>query len=56
MHFGQRWEEGGVSDVSLIIGSPQDPLLTEQAQASERTALPLISVQSRRLISLEKRR
>jgi hypothetical protein len=31
MHFGQRWEEGGASDVSLIPGSPQDLLLTEQA-------------------------
>jgi hypothetical protein len=31
MHCGQRWEEGGASDVSLIPGSPQDLLLTEQA-------------------------
>ena len=53
MHLGQRWEEVGASDVSLITGSPQDPLLTEQAQAQERTALPLLYVPSRWLISLE---
>jgi len=31
MHFGQRWEEVGASDVRMLPGSPQNRLLTEQA-------------------------
>src|SRR5262245_66075238 len=39
--------------ISLIRGSPQDRLLTVQAEASERLSLPLICAPARRLISLE---
>src|SRR5438094_743018 len=31
LHFGQRWEEVGASDVRMLPGSPQNRLLTEQA-------------------------
>jgi len=56
MHLRQRWEKGEASDVSLILGSPQDRLLTAQTEASERLSLPHIHAPSRRLLSLEKRR
>ena len=36
-------EKGEASEVSMLPGSPQDRLLTEQAEASERRSLPLIS-------------
>src|SRR5262245_18517209 len=47
MHCGQRREEGGASDVSLLLGSPQDRPLTAQAEASQRLSLPLIDAPSR---------